>query len=454
MTKSGTVLVAVGAAGVALLVLILIGTWRRRQGYTGLAGVVSMALALGLLLRLAAAWGMPDYFAPDERPHFKYVAYLHEHHALPVQTAATNAPTNDWEYYQPPLYYLLAQPFYALGSELAGEQGALHAVRLFSVLLWWLGAVAALRVVRRLSFLPPGQQAFAMALFTLLPAHVVGSAMVNNDNLAIPLTWLVVFTASSLRRGLGPALWLGLMLGLLINTKLTGALGFVYVALLAAGDWWQHRASSSSAPEGARWPYLLTACMLGTLIWVPMAWRNLAVYGSLTAEAVANVPVKWPGPVEAVSATLAYMGRTFWASAGPSHNISHGFPVLGVALTLLAAWGWIGRAFNAASHDRPATEPAPTVTLALPVAALAGAFTLNLLLVLRMGFAYGQGQGRFFFPMMPAVACILGIGLAYTGWGRRLLGNGYAVLAGSMVYAVSFVAFSIATAMRLLGGTA
>lgn len=447
LTKLGTVLVAAGAGGVALLVALLIGAWRQRQGgRIGPDGLFKMALVLGLLLRLVAAWGMPDYFAPDELPHFKYVGYVHDHHALPVQTSATGAASNDWEYYQPPLYYLLAQPFYALGTLLDGQQGALHAVRLYSVLLWWLGAIVALRVVRTLGFLTAGQQVFAAALFTLLPAHVIGSAMVNNDNLAIPLTWLVVFLASSLRAGVGPALMLGLLLGLLINTKLTGALGFAYVALLAALEWWRRPAS----PHEARWPYLVLACLVGTLMWAPMAWRNLQVYGSLTAEAVANVPMAWASPMDALGATLAYMGRTFWASAGVTHNISHGFAVMGVLLTLLAAWGWLTRGFDAAMRQR---KPSSLPALPLPVAALAGTLALNLLLVLRMGFAYGQGQGRFLFPMLPAVVCMLAMGLAHTSWGKRLLASGHAVLVGSMVYATAFVAFSIATAMRLLSTT-
>lgn len=48
----------------------------------------------------------------DDPAHLNYVRYLAEHHAFPVQTHHSREP-GDFEYYQPPLYYLVCAPLYA-----------------------------------------------------------------------------------------------------------------------------------------------------------------------------------------------------------------------------------------------------------------------------------------------------------------------------------------------------
>ncbi len=109
-----------------------------------LLAVLIAYLALGA----AYAISVPQWQAPDEPAHYNYVKYIVEHGALPVLEAGdydqaynesfTRTPHDvqtrlidplRYENYSPPLYYILAVPFYAL------TDGWVIGIRLFSVLL-------------------------------------------------------------------------------------------------------------------------------------------------------------------------------------------------------------------------------------------------------------------------------------------------------------------------------
>lgn len=442
-----TKLMSVGLAATTLLLACLAAwgysVWRNRNGSEDVADFPALALVAGLVLRLFCMVLTPEYFAQDEAPHFKYVVYLYQNYSLPVQTAMTGAASNDWEYYQPPLYYALAVPFYALGERVGGSHAAFYMVRLFSVVLWVLGFWFAARALSCLPNLHEGLKTLVLSLWAFLPSHVVSSSMVNNDNLAAPLSWSLILLATQSISGAGSGILLGVLLGLLINTKLTGVLVFAYVLIYGVIEWRRHGMAAVSVDLQCR----LAALIIGTAMWLPMIIRNIHVYGSPTAESVANVPRAWASTWQAVIETFQYMARTFWASSGPSNNVSHGFPLAGILLTVLAAWGGLMRVRAHYLHKVP---QGPKLVSPSAFYAMAGVFALNWVLVVRFGISYGQGQGRFFFPLLPVVAVLLGVGLAQTSLGCRVLNARYGLLAGFFVYAAVFAVFSVATSIRLV----
>src|SRR5258708_2550539 len=75
----------------------------------------ALLLILALYLGLAAAYAAVTPFgrAPDETAHALYVQHLVREHTLPV---LRRTPRDAYEYHQPPLYYLLAAPFWAAAS--------------------------------------------------------------------------------------------------------------------------------------------------------------------------------------------------------------------------------------------------------------------------------------------------------------------------------------------------
>ena len=163
------------------------------------SGATSYTLLLILLVYLALAslfaLKTPPWQNPDEPAHYNYVAYVATEWQLPVlqmgdydeaylqKLKAEKFPPElsiepvRYEFHQPPLYYLLATPFYWLSGDLL-------ALRLFSVALGagvvFLVFLCARTVLPNAPYIALGAAAFA----AFLPMHIAVMASVNNDALA------------------------------------------------------------------------------------------------------------------------------------------------------------------------------------------------------------------------------------------------------------------------------
>ena len=156
-----------------------------------LLGVLLLAyLALGALFAVRT----PPWQAPDEPAHYNYVRQLVEGQ-LPViepgdwdqeylsqVVGAEFAPAYPvdaitYEDWQPPLYYLLQAPVYALTG------GSLTAMRLLSVVLG-AGVVALAYVVGRAVFGRVAPALAVAAFVAFLPQHLAILGSVNNDALS------------------------------------------------------------------------------------------------------------------------------------------------------------------------------------------------------------------------------------------------------------------------------
>ncbi|MCA9884928.1 MAG: glycosyltransferase family 39 protein [Anaerolineae bacterium] len=234
----------------------------------------------------------PDWQAPDEPAHYNVVRQIVTDTAYPVieagdwnnrylETLKSNrfAPallsglnTVQYEDHQPPLYYLLQAPIFALTG------GSLHALRIASVLMGTIIVVMAYLIGREMF---PGQPQIAlgaMALVGLLPQHVHILASVNNDALgeavvAVAL-WLMVLHVKGSR---APVWLLGVVLGIGLLTKTTT---YFLVVPAAMAIWlrWALR------PDGERKPVRLVhlwlvmgviALLVGGGWWL----RNIGTYG-------------------------------------------------------------------------------------------------------------------------------------------------------------------------------
>ncbi|MHB1455474.1 MAG: glycosyltransferase family 39 protein [Armatimonadota bacterium] len=137
---------------------------------------IYLIIAVHITLALVYWYMMPFGAPPDEGPHGKYIGFLAENMQFPVFDA--NDRTN-YEFHQPPLYYVLGTPFYLVGKT-AGLHDLDSMARLLSILL---GAVSiyliylSLQMVFndfRISLACTGFAAF-------LPTHVMLSSSVSND---------------------------------------------------------------------------------------------------------------------------------------------------------------------------------------------------------------------------------------------------------------------------------
>jgi hypothetical protein len=387
----------------------------------------------GLLLRLAFALETPVFYAPDERAHFRYVAYLYEHKTFPVETSKTGAATNDWEYYQPPLYYLAMLPLYGLAAHAfhGRVEACVKTIRLASVMLWLVTGWLFLRILAALAIRSQPAAAVAAAVVCLLPTYVFTSSMINNDNLVIALGGVLLLLLTR-RSTAGSALLIGCVLGLAFLTKLSAivyAVAVTGVLVLRAG---------TDLPRRTAALHLFVIAATALALYAPWGVRNMRLYGSVTAEDVANVPFVWSSPLYALRAVTGGMIKSFWAVSGIYNNVQF-VPVVGAAVTVAALIGLARCLFVRREHLVQlfgADLPYAFATLI--------AIAVNILLVLRFGLHYGQGQGRFLFPLLVPLALWTGAALTalpLIGEKMRVHACGFFVTFACCFTAASLAAF-------------
>ncbi len=299
-----------------------------------------LLLLLYLTLGCLFAVNTPAWQAPDEPAHYNYVRYLAEKGAFPVlhmgdyphayleQIKAAHFPPDmsiapiRYEFHQPPLYYALLAPVFALAH------GSLLALRLASVALGAGIVSLAWLIGRRVFPGRPGPALGAAAFVAFLPQHLATVSQVGNDVLAellfaAVLLVLVGWVQEAGDRGQGSGdrgqeagdrgqeagdrgqeagdrgqeagdrgqeskienqkskienpksvLSLGILLGLILITKTTAYLAFPLAAGVFIWRWWRERAAPRRiAAEGA------LLILPAALIALPWYARNIAVYG-------------------------------------------------------------------------------------------------------------------------------------------------------------------------------
>jgi hypothetical protein len=392
-------------------------------------GLIATMIAVGLACRLAFVFLTPIFQAPDEEEHLNYIRKLAKEKAFPVMAGMVGDAAKDWEYGQPPLYYLLLAPVYG-AARTAGLtlEATVHLLRLSSVILWaanlWLCSV----LLRRLQVSDSFTWIFVMGMVSLLPTYVFISSAINNDNLMTTLGGALFCLLATRKASFMHLLGLGLLLGLALLTKKTAIVFFPAVILLPALNAWRARSGWLSAAAQAAIPMAIAL-----VIFAPWAWRDWHLYGTLQPESVAAPRKDWPSPVYGIASAVHNLVKTFWAVSGINNNIGYPLPLPGQALLLLAfvpmRW-WP----NAKLQEPVFSEATRTVWLVFSLVA-----GINILLVLRYGCLLGMGQGRHLFAVLFPIALLLATRLRFLPFARlESLAAGFWV-----VYAAAFTAFSL-----------
>ncbi|HEU4322663.1 MAG TPA: hypothetical protein VFS21_05895 [Roseiflexaceae bacterium] len=325
--------------------------------------------------------------------------------------------------------------------------------RLVSVALGALTVLATYATALRLCRLRGWDEAdgrraalLAGALVALNPQFLFTSALVTNDALLTALSALLLLTATAEPRTQEPSgearglefeagqfrtqhsklkiqnsqVLLGGMLGLALLTK-QSALVLVPVALLglfpqekrgwAALRSWAGRGLAALAVAGlvCAWWYL----------------RNQQLYGDLFGLAAFRAEFTTqpfdPRSLRAWLEALAQLHGSFWAHFGWMNLRPPAWVIWCYgALGLLGAVGWLRRAGRS---GRPSDQPGLARWLGDPLAPALLLVLLSLAWVVSFALTAGlvAWQGRLLFPALPAIAALLGMGLA--SWGRRPTAN-------------------------------
>ncbi len=414
-----------------------------------LIAVLSAFLSIGLYYNLAN----PIWEAPDEPAHYAYVLHIVENRTLPIRQVSVGD-----QFHQPPLYYVLgslavgwldlqdgyppkANPLFIwreprLGmepnaavhtmDELPPYQGAplaVHILRFLSLLGCALAVWATWRLARLILPDRPWLAVASAGFTAFVPQFLFVGSTVGNDGLATGLGALTLLTlvelALTVQAGGTPSRWrfvlLGLWIGLGMLSKLTyyGVVLLVPVALtytLVVGRKRRRRLFAGWALAGA----------VGLLF---SAWwyaRNVLVYatglaffgqGRLDPRTLRDIPEK---PAEVATALGWYpepLFQSFWLRFGwmniyPERMLYDAAIVFtclaGAGLLLYVVIRRLGRP-------------------GLPSSARLGLIFcfLGLLLVFAVTtwrFAYTLGnhypQGRYLYPVQPATALLVVVGLA------------------------------------------
>ncbi len=393
-----------------------------------LALVVIVYLFVGSLFAVYT----PAWQAPDEPAHYNYVRYLAEQKRFPVlqsgdyphdyvrEIVSEDFPPNlsiapfRYEFYQPPLYYLLVTPVFGLFD------GALLPLRLLSVIL---GAGLIYVAYQLVLTVWPGQPALALgaaAFVAFVPMHVATTAAVNNDTLAELLLALALWGLMRYVRGQGQArrtlLGVGLLLGLGLLTKIYALMGLAVGVTAVVGHRWR---------DGRRMALELT-WLLAPALALALPWwgRNVAVYGwpdvmglarhdavvlgqPTTAEWIADYG--W-GHVLREGLRTTY--RSFWGQFGWMAVPMDGRVYL--ALGFFVAVVMVGLAGVAVRRKNPGARlPLPAVLLWL-VVALAGCSYVW------YNTKFVQHQGRYLFPALVPLGLAVALGWQTAlRWGIR-----------------------------------
>jgi len=386
-----------------------------------LAFIVAAYVAIGTLYAVYT----PSWQVPDEPAHYNYVRALTEGGGLPAMetgdydqeyletlTAKRFPPelsidSVTYEDHQPPLYYLLATPIYALGG------GALLPLRLLSVALGAALLVVAFEAVRAVFPARPAVALAAAAFIAFIPQHAAMTAGVNNDTLAELIVagtlWaLVVY----LKGGRDRPWHVGLLLAAALLTK-----GLIYVvvplAVLAAAVRWRR--------EGRTWRWAAgqLAWMLVPALLLSAPWfvRNGLTYGwpDLTGQMRHDLVVEGQmRPLEYVALegwggywerAFTFTFQSFWGQFGWMGVVLPAYIYRGLALfSLLLLGGFLWWLFD---RRRPRVTSHQRLSLILLLAS--GILTFSMFAWYNTKFL--QHQGRYLFPALVPIGTAAALGL-------------------------------------------
>jgi 4-amino-4-deoxy-L-arabinose transferase-like glycosyltransferase len=371
----------------------------------GIPKALAAWLVVAFVVALLFAFRVPfDGANPDEPSHIDYIRLLWERRGFvqfqPGDTAL-------FETHQPPLYYLLCVPVYAL----TGGNGL--ALRFVNIALQLLTVLVSWRAARDL-FPQRREVAVGAAGFVaLLPTQAQLAGSVNNDGLTTLICALITWKALRVVQK-GPnkqhTLWLGGLLALGLYTKLSVLQMVPFVAICFALS---VRAKKATVQEAiTRFGAVL---LLGFALASPWLIRNTLLYGDPLTLKIYRLT----GPNFTPEMMMAQMGwswgdyfrlvgtrtfATFFYIMPP--NALRPEPALLLPTVILALVSVVG-ALRPAERGGPETGNEARHTRLSLVAVL-------LLVPFFVAFVSRtfQAQGRYFLPGLLGAALVSAV-----GWG-------------------------------------
>jgi hypothetical protein len=375
----------------------------------------AILLAFSLCIRLAYVFFLPlgqtvrhrIEGLNDEPSHLNYVHYLAEHKRFPVQhhhvRENDSFVRNEFEYFQPPVYYLLGA-----GCELLfGKSNCMLACRFLSFFFGVLSLFVIHRIFSRCGF--PDIVAQGAVLFaSFFPAYAYFCSVVSNDSLVWLFSLLLIleiFTERTdapvtTRKMWHTSLRIGALLGIgmLVKSSL-----FIFSPVMAV--YFLYRCFIS---KDLRWlGAMAVSFLLSGILSAPWYLHNLHLYGSFFAFGIGNGPPQFFLFSEHRLVRFIVMTfKFFWfpmQNVPPSHAAANLLRCEGLFLIVnivLCIFYFLSRK-HFSFH---------TSLLCLLV-------LLNIAAYLKFNLYWDNAEGRYFFPSLAPILMFFCIPLYY--WCKR-----------------------------------
>ncbi len=164
---------------------------------------------------------LPFHCGYDYTDHLAYIRYLQERRALPL-------PTESFEAFQAPLYYIVSATVLSLGRLTVNDPGAIAVLRTLTMCFGIAHFVIVLLCLHLLFPDRPKTQLVGLVVAAFLPMQLYLSHYVTNETLAAAMVSAAIYLGLRILKEPQTSIWqyvaLGLCLGAAMLTKATGLL--------------------------------------------------------------------------------------------------------------------------------------------------------------------------------------------------------------------------------------
>jgi tetratricopeptide (TPR) repeat protein len=173
--------------------------------------LVVVLAGLWLLLFWNNARILPFHIGFDSAEHLKYIDYVEKHRTLPL-------PTQGWEMYQPPLYYLIAAGLLSLGRLSIDDPASVSVLRSLGA---FCGIVQFVFVFLSLRLLLSLRAALiGLLIAACLPMHLYMAHYVTNENIAAALATVTIYICLRLLRSDTQNVWQFVLVGFALGAAM------------------------------------------------------------------------------------------------------------------------------------------------------------------------------------------------------------------------------------------
>ncbi|MBU2471944.1 MAG: glycosyltransferase family 39 protein, partial [Bacteroidetes bacterium] len=323
--------------------------------------------------------------------------------SLPIQPDVFDLDRKDYEYYQPPAYYLAMSMFYTFGNLIKfDELSNIFMIRSISVILWILTFAATWLIIKRLRLESNFSEIFLMAFVGLLPSYMFISTMINNDNLITCLAGIIFLLAIQVKDKISikDAILMASFAAMSFLTKYTGVLLLVFlVVFIISKVEWKEIKFTGIAP-------IIIAAFIVVLMLAPMLIRNRELYGSFIPLSVGAHFPNWDSITYGIYRAFKNFLNTFWGVAGRTNDIKF-IPaiIVGNIIALIALYGIIKGLFSKDSYAGRFCNNNISFSIASFISVMIG-----MMILIYYGAKYGHAQGRFIFPLIIPIGIWMAVG--------------------------------------------